>query len=326
MGIKYLSISILLFSSSAWANEKKDFSLYVVKPGDTINTVLFSNNLGPLYGSGNYEEKTLKLNRLSKESTKKLEVGEVIILPIPDKTVSNGSSDAISIKSSATITSEQLKQRKRGNNNWTLWGEYFNRKSSFTEQNTSVRLNQNFAFTLDYLYRDRITSRQVTFNPMASLGVYTQSNTNFSNDPTLTAELSPSLRFRTGLEIEHREYSAQITPFTEFEYFSYIDNNGTNSFSIRKDQILWAGAQIKKQFSIKKFSPYIGTELATSLGGSNEKSVNVSQSLNGEKLRYFIGTNYEHHYNIEIYYETLDLKDQTAFQVDSTGMRFGYRF
>lgn len=326
MGIKYLSLCVLVLTSSAFANEKKDFSLYVVKPGDTINTVLFKNQLGPLYGSGNYEEKTLKLNRLSKESTKKLEVGEVIILPMPEKIVSNKSEDAISIKSSATITSEQLKERNRGNNNWTLWGEYFNRKSSFSEQNTTVQLNQNFAFTLDYLYRDRITSRQVTLNPIASLGIYTQSNTNFSNDPNLTAELSPSLRLRTGLEIEHREYNVILTPFTEFEYFSYIDNNGTNNYNIRKDQILWAGAQVKKQFFIKKFSPYIGTELATSLGGSNEKSVNVSQSLNGEKLRYFIGTNYEHHYNIELYYETLDLKDQTAFQVDSTGIRLGYRF
>lgn len=328
MTLKFSTIGLLLLSLNLQATEKGDYSVYVVKPGDTVNTVLQDNGLSPLYGEGNFEEQTLKLNRLSKESTKKLEVGEVLILPLAQKEppIVKLSLDTIRTKNSATISTEQLKERQRGNHTFTLWGEYFNRNSEFTEQGSSVQLNQNFALTLDYLYRDRFTSREVTFNPIASFGVYTQSNSSFSTDPSLTAELSPSFRARTGVEVEHRDTETVLTPFSEFEYFSYIDNNNSNEFSVRKDQILWAGAQLEKRFRIKNFSPFIGAELATSIGGSNERSVRLSNSLNGNRNRFFLGTNYNHHYNVEFYYESLELEDQVAFTVESTGFRLGYSF
>jgi hypothetical protein len=329
MSKKTLAAVLLIMTGQHILAGANDYSVYIVQPGDTVSEVLSKNNKAPLYGRGKWEEQTLKLNRLNRNSTKKLVPGDVIVLPVAQKryySQAPSAQDKINLKNASTMTSAQFELLQRSNHKFTIWGEYFNRNSNFSTSNSDVELRQNFAVSVDYLYRDYNSTRSFTVNPIASFGVYTQSNASFSNDPFLTAELTPSYRVRGGAEIESRQFQASITPFTEFEYFSYIDNDTSGNFSVRKDQIIWAGAQVRKTFEIKSFSPYIGAEFSTSVAGSNEKAVSVSQSLDGNKSRVFLGTSFNDKYNIEIYREQLDLEDQTAFEVDSTGVKFGYRF
>src|SRR3989338_5658883 len=66
----------LLCMSNAFA-----YQVIEIKEGDTLSDVLYKNNIKPLYGKNRFVEKTLKLNRLSFDSTKKLQPGDVIVIP-----------------------------------------------------------------------------------------------------------------------------------------------------------------------------------------------------------------------------------------------------
>ena len=331
--LSILPVLTLMFFSSIGVSKEIEFTPYIMKQGDTVNQILLDHNIRPLYGSAEWEEKVLKLNRLTKSSAKKIEPGDVIILPVASHYFSKDeiaqtivSKDEISSMLASWKLSIHQKRMLPKAHNLTIWGEYFNRLSEYKNSGNSVRLNQNFAASIDYRYRDPISDRDVTLNPILSVGVYSQANANFSNNPNLTAEFTPSARARIGVEVEQRSWLTSLIPFVDYEYFSYVDYDPSTSYQIRKDQLLWIGTQIKKNFQLGSFSPYLGIEGATSIAGANEKSLRLSQSLDGSKGRAFIGTSFKRNYNLEIYSEQQNLKDSNEFSVKSTGLRLGYLF
>ena len=52
--------------------EIQDYTPYIVQKGDTVSGILQRENLRPLYGTREWVEKVLTLNRLNEESSRNL--------------------------------------------------------------------------------------------------------------------------------------------------------------------------------------------------------------------------------------------------------------
>jgi hypothetical protein len=57
---------------------------YKVKPGDTLSSILFDHNLGPLYGKNGLVKSTYKLNKIKKAGDL-IHIGAIIKLPVEDE-------------------------------------------------------------------------------------------------------------------------------------------------------------------------------------------------------------------------------------------------
>ena len=329
-------IVLFLLLTNLAAAAQSEFTPYIVKKGETVSEILHNHQIAPLYTGAEWVEKVLKLNRLTQETAKKLEPGEVIILPVsslyfsPDEIATEFipkdefSKKLANLKSE--ITSDIFNQKvKEGRHNFTILGEYFYRDSQLN-RGGEVQLGQNIGLEFDYLYRDPTTGRRITWNPQFSAAVVFQGGAEFAERPDLGAEFSPSVRLRGGAQAEIREWGARFTPFAEYEYFSYVDATGPGRYLVRKDSILWGGVNFEKSYDVGQFRLFGGWQFAGSLAAANKKGISVGNEMNGRKIKLHGGFYFQRNYRLEAYWETQDLTAIDTMTINSVGLKVGYRF
>jgi hypothetical protein len=197
--------------------------------------------------------------------------------------------------------------------NTTLSGGYFIRNYTYSNENNNVNVNQNFFLTAHYKERKPTTSATFSFNPEASLSLYTQSNANFNNDKDRVAEFTPSTLASIGYEIEHRETNIGLTPTLEHEYFSALEFD-EQSYSVIKETQFWVGAKLTKYFFNDTYNPYI------------QASAFTGRLENSSKYSAHLGINYKNHYIFEVSYNETNLTLDQDTTINNATMTFGYRY
>ena len=311
-GAKLRSLILCLFISANYTYAKpSNYIPYVIQAEDNVSTVLQNHDLSPLYGDQKWVQKVLKLNRLTQESARKLEIGDVIIVPY--KTRVMFSDDIKSIQSSI-IKQIKTDYMSPKNYNFTLSGGYFNRNYTYTNQDNNVTLNQNFFLTTTYKERDPYSLTTFSYNPVASVSLYTQANANFNSDDSKVAEFTPSVLISAAIEIEHRETNMALAPTIEYENFSTLIFNGDEDYAVARSNQLWSGAQLSKSFYNNIYNPYIQISAAI---GTLDTSSKYGTSL---------GINYKNHYQFEVSYNENTLSFDQKTQINDAKLTFGYRY
>lgn len=307
--MKVILFLCLIISGTLSAKESQ-YIPYIIQEGDNVSKVLKNHKLAPLYGNNKWVENVLKLNRLDQQSARKLEVGDVIIVPYKTHVIFT---DDIKTMQSSIRNEIELESISPKTYNTTIRGGYFVRNYTYDNQDNNVNLNQNFVLIASYKERKINLNTDYLFNPEVSFSVYTQSNANFNSDNNKVAEFTPSTLSSIGMEIEQRETNISLTPTIEHEYFSALDFD-SEEYTVIKETQFWIGFKTTKYFYNKFYHPYIQ---ANAFIGSLEKSKKHGASL---------GLNYKNRYNIEVSYNETKLVLDQETTLKNASLVFGYQF
>lgn len=311
MNKKFLLPLLLTLAFSANA-KKSDFTPYVIKKGDNVSQVIADNALTPLYGKEQWVEKVLKLNRLTRQTAKKLEPGDVIVIPVSATYFTEKEyKDEVSVLESSWEKKVEMEFLAPKEKNLSVYGSYFNRSYGF--KNSDLKIRQAFMGVLEYKKRKIDIDNRFSFNPIFSAAVYTQSNADFESNDDLVAEFTPSFLGSAALEIEDRETGYAFTVLSEYENMAVLDYDGTN-YNVRSENVVWIGSGVHKYYHIGQNTYRLSLSMA--------RGNNLDAFKYAAKLTSFI----KQHYRVDITTQRtlFDLSQQT--DVMDTGFSVGYRF
>ena len=280
-------LALIICSTKLWA-ANSDYTPYVIKKGDIVSQLLVDNELTPLYGSKQWVEKVLKMNRLTQESARALEPGDVIVLPKESYVFKTAEyQDSISSVAAATerrvvkkIKKQYLAEKKH---NITTTAQAFVQNYNFGGDNF-VNIDQNFKFTVEYK-RKNLKADNVAINPIIAVSTITQSQANFNERDTLSADFTPSYQLDTGAEFYFSKYDVALTTLARAEQFSrlYFEDE---EYNVDTENNTWALVQVRKDFKNKKNTYYIGSDFAQ------------ASELDGQIIGGFIGVDFMKHYQL----------------------------
>jgi hypothetical protein len=304
--LKLLLIT-LFFSTHLFANSSQ-FTPYVLQKGDTVSEVLADYEIGPLYVGKKWENKVLELNRLSKETAKKLEPGDAILIP----KASYFYSDDIKTMKSSWQKSQREAYKAPKTYNFLVSGGYFYQDFNFASTD-SVSTNQNFFVNARYKERDIKSLESVIYNPNIEIGFYTQSNAHFSNNQNRVAEFTPSGTIHLGYEIEWRKEKLALNPSVGFESFTSLVFED-NDYDVNRFNVTWANLELEKAFYINDWRTTVSIYSGV---GNAFGAQRFGSRLSGDFLNHYV-------YQVDISQTNLTNGDE--FDIRRVATSFGYRF
>jgi hypothetical protein len=304
--IKFSTISFCFASDS-------DYRPYIIKEGDNVSEILFNKSLAPLYGSKSWIEKVLKLNRLTLVTSKKLEPGDVIILPLKSFVTSDEIKTMKSSWKKDWENSLETKFLAPKKHTFSIVGGYFVRDFDFKSEGKRVTTNQNFSVAALYKKRKTVSIDRYSFNPIAQIKMYTQSNADFSSDNSMVAEFNPSYQVKAAIEIEDRQSRYSLILASEIENFSVITANAQN-YNIKQATLWWNGIVLKKRFNYRKSEYYLNAGFA------------IGHDYDAHKVNLAFGSIYKSHYRVEVFANREDFSFKNDMSIASLGLNFGYSF
>jgi hypothetical protein len=304
---------------SAFA-KRSEYTPYIFKKGDIVSQVLVNHELSPLYGKKKWVEKVLRLNRLTDSSAKKMEPGDVIVIPVESYVIDTKTfaehymqKDEVSVMKSSwkrELEADFIAPKKH---NTTIMAGYFYQNYDFQQKDQEASTNQNFLVSAQYDEREPYTSSQFSFSPTAKAELTTQSNTSFKSNENQVAEFTPSINIAVGYEIEERELRLSLKPTVEYDYFSTLTYDGT-LYDVKKNNIVWLGAELKKSLPLGMFNNSISV-----LG-------KVGNNFNAKKVGIKAGTLYKNHYKLEAFAMRTSLEIEKESDITISGLSIGYQF
>lgn len=303
---------VTIVSIGAAKAKDSDYIPYVIKKGDSASQVIANHSLTPLYGKAKWVEKVLELNRLTYETAKKLEPGDVIVLPISASFFSDDEfQDEVKTLKSSWTKEFIEKSIAPKTNNVTVRTSYFAKDHVFNNEN--VRLNQNVMATVEYKRRKAFTNDKYTINPILTANVYTQSNADFESNASLVAEFTPSTLISAGFEVEDRDSLAALVFDAQYESFSTLDFIGSQ-FEVTRENLLWFGAGFQKTFNVSQLELFGSAAYYRTAGGE------------GQKVQGRVGAFFKRHYMLDLFASSTTLGLNSDVFINSTGLSVGYRF
>jgi len=308
-------LALALVSFNTWSDSSK-FRPYVIKKGDIVSQLLVDNKLTPLYGSQKWVEKVLKLNRLSYKSARKLEPGDVVVLPIESFVFNKDEfNDQLQLVASATerktvkrLEKEYLRDKTH---NITTSADTFFQNYNFNNGN-NVAVNQNFRFSVEYK-RKNTKASNISFNPIVTATVITQSQADFDSNEDLSADFTPSYQLDLGVEINSKEIALAFTPSVRAEEFSRLNLNN-DEYQVKRDSLQWTKFDLRKDFINKKNTYFIGADYA------------IANQLDGEITAAYLGVSFMKHYNFIYRQERASFSLGEEVDQDIQSIRLGYRW
>lgn len=311
--MKRILLLTLFFCFKLQANSIP-YKPYIIKVNDNISDILNNFQYSPLFGKNQWVEKVLKLNRLTYKSAKKLDVGDVIILPMEAKVFSKIEyQDEIKTLQSSWEKSKLIEYLSPRKHNVQLNTNVFNR--SYKLKNESVDIRQGFALSANYKNRNIDSAENILFNKSIGLAIYTQSNADFESDSSKVAEFTPSYILNAAFEVENKEYGIGLSTILENEMFSALSGKN-NVYQVATRNIFWSGLEASKYINFKNNSYKISGYY---LIGANTE--NFSRKINAS-LKSFI----KQHYVVDIYYNQYSFNFSEEVSAQDTGFSVGYRF
>ena len=311
--ITLLSLSLLALNSFA---KNSDYIPYVIQKGDSASQVLSDYSFSPLYGKSKWVEKVLKLNRLTEATAKKLEPGDVIVIPMSATFfMEKEYQDKVETMKSSWTKEYLEKSLAPKKNNLIVSTSYFVKNHSFknTTKNENVAVKQNVMATIEYRRRELKVGSDISFNPIFSASVYGQSNADFEGDEALVAEFTPSTLLTAAIEVEKRSFDSSLTLETQYESFSTLDFKD-DEYVVTRENLVWLGAGLHKYFSVS--SAQIFGSVAFYRGNQFD-----AQKITG-KLGSFI----KRHYLLDVFASNTSFNISSDISILSSGVSLGYRF
>lgn len=308
-------VIVILASAKSWAKSSK-YIPYIIKKGDIVSQLLVDNELTPLYGSKMWVEKVLKMNRLTYATAKKLEPGDVIVIP-KESYIFKSAEYKDSISSMAAATERKLIKKLKKEyfaekeHNLTTSAQAFVQSYDFGGADF-VNIDQNFKLSIEYK-KKQLKNNGISINPLIVGSIITQSQASFNEKDSLSADFTPSYQVDAGTEFYLSSYDLALTTLLRAEQFSrlYFENN---EYEVKTRSNTWAMAQIRKDFKNKKNTYYIGADYAQ------------ASELEGRVVGGFLGVDFLKHYQFMLRTENSTFILGEKAQQTAQSVSLGYRW
>ncbi len=252
---------VFLILNFARAEEKIDYFRYEVKKKDTVSDLLYSLKMKPIYGPGNYLERTLVKNNLSESKAKNLEKGDILYIPIslpandPAKggnlaafSPVTGESSSINATSIIHPKKKVFLERDKDEYDINVSLTYFNRSTRVswqkeTSNDSSVTFNEssNLATRLQINSRKVINASGLKIRPNYAFE-YTQIKQS-AEAIEGNLEYRPGFKADLALAIENYKSDMMINLAYQYEEMNTTDSFNDTVF-VRRNYLNWAGLNL----------------------------------------------------------------------------------
>jgi hypothetical protein len=303
----FILFIVFSFPTLAIDRSKENYRTFTLQKGDFVSQIMLENGLDPLANNQNFLEKVLKINRLTRDSARKMRPGDVIWLPIKREVPKEKI-----VYRYKTIVAQKVSPIK-SEHSFLISGGYFYNNYNFKTNNHKVSTKQNFQLQLDYLAPSLINLTQgFALKSSSTLKVYSQDQAEFSFDRELAADFAPSFAFEQSLNLEHKRSGVSTKLGAEYENLSILSTeNGI--YDVTSYEILWSKLSLRKVFLLDTRSLF--TDISYSTGNA----------FKAKRVKAVIGMNINNYEFQAFFSETaLSVKDEAALV--TLGSSLGYRF
>lgn len=241
------------------------YTQYTLKKGDTISEVLYSRGIYPLYGDNKKVQATLKLNRLTLEEAKKLDVGDIILLP---KFMDRPVSERIVYK---TIDISKAYPKK------ALAGEFYLTYSGRSERinygsaKVSGDLYNNFGFKLQSDLNRFIHLYDVQLSGFLGAGIEKNNDPIEQSSDGGRVDTTTNFNIFGGVYIESLNIEAKPFLMWQYEQFDGFDLNN-NDIVRRRNKISWFGLGLKHTFYLWEQPLIVKPSISYTVVSASEKA------------------------------------------------------
>ncbi len=300
---------LLMFSNLTPLSAKESpYIPYVIQPGDTVSELLVKYQLSPLYGPRKWVERVLKLNRLTLESARHLEVGDVIVLPKRSFIYSEDQLHSLQSSIEREIVAKFYAPKKH---NISLLTGYAFRQQTFSNTVDSADIKQVFSGSITYRY-DSLKKRHFTWVPEVAATIITQSGSSFDQDTTLIAEFTPTIEVRSALELSWQGVPVSFVPQLTYSNFSTLDYRG--DFLVKRETLIWGGVGVRKRWWFGRHYSELDFNVA-----KGDRFAAKKFSLNIRGLFFY-------HYELALTAARSELELNSRITTKDVGITIGYKF
>lgn len=339
---KILIISLsLLFSLNISAKTK-----YVLKKNQTISEALNYLGYHPIYKKDGYLNKTLELNNLTIEEALELKPGATVWLPQKSEE-ENQWNDKLSKAKIETMeqkekdvpisspNSSRLPKRydyitssysgqliPRWNNSFQVF--YFNQDMEVSDT-TKAKLKNNFGVKNNFKKRitrpNNINQKHVNVYAIA----IKNNDLEVEENQFINGNFSPS--FQAGTSFEQTNMRAQFAwkPYIDYSYFPSLELKN-NQLKIRRDGLLWAGLNLKKDFWISSHTFFIKADAGIVTWSHYESTFENTRRVTGQRVGAGMGFRINYEYQLELTYNKQFLKSGESRDMSQLGFTIGHIF
>ena len=235
----------------------QDYQVYKVKKGDTVSELLLKRTDSPLYNKNGVVLKNLKLNRLTNNSAKKLEIGSYIMLPSKEVFVK----DKTKLSQSAVVRTGILKDRLSKHQNIEVSAE-FSAKEIQINGASSAAAKENYKAKIKYISNSKRS-------PTLSLSLGNTSGITFRDEETLLVEFKPNLELESTINL-YSKNKFTLSPLLGASEESNLYFN--KSYNVRRDQNIWIGAQLGYEVDLKYSTLELSADIKNNIITKSEKN------------------------------------------------------
>ncbi|MAZ48892.1 MAG: hypothetical protein CME65_10030 [Halobacteriovoraceae bacterium] len=268
-----------LFAAPAFS---QNYQIHVLEEGETLSEVLYEKGYKPLYGEGQWVEKTLKMNHLTSVQDKELKKGFPIILP-----ALKGENDIAKEKIvEKTIFEEKVvyqAEKRTGllagfiSKHQNVYLNFGHSQSQSSLPSTTFSQAERFNLGIDVEGKNRHRIGRLIYDINAGIQVGSQGNGTFEGDSTRTAALDPRMNIYTEMQINSPGLAFDFGPRFSLEERSRVTESQSQDYDIRRDRIVWAGFMTKKEFQT------LGSKL---IGGLDFQTSFLQNSVDGNPVNF----------------------------------------
>lgn len=264
--------SILLLLPFATAMQAYSYEVHVLKSGETLSELLYARGYKPLYGPGNWVEKTLKINHLESINSSKIKKGLPILLPGEAKQIVK----IIKVDKVQTQNAALLKGGIFGNTiskhqDVYIDLDYYSQSSKLKSK--TLTANQNFGLGFRVEGKNNYSIGGLKYNFDSSLFVYNHGSGSTASDENISSALAPTYHFKLKSNIQTPELGFQFGPsFTLDESSKVVEEDDT--INTRRDRNAWIGFDISKIMEVQHLTYQVQAGISRRIMG---------QSLTGDR-------------------------------------------
>ncbi len=236
---KLTLLTLILLSGQAFS---EGFGIHQVKEGETISSILHKLGLSPLYGKEGWTTKILEINRVTLKKSKKLEPGDMLVIPSLKKEVAM-TDDTISVKRSGILKSGVLSRSSSNKYDFLIYTDIGKKNYKVAElEGVSNNYNYGIGFEIIGLKKYSLLNNEYTLNYGAY--VNTQRSVSLGNTASTYAQFSPEVNLYSSALFNASSFSFGPTLGVTEE--SAVDSDGTTPF-VRRDRKVNMGLTLKYQ-------------------------------------------------------------------------------
>jgi hypothetical protein len=280
------------------------YEVHILKKGDTLSELLQSKGYSPLYGTGNWVEKTLELNHLTSEQDIAIKESYPIILPHRiDISHAEIIKDIVSTKKSSVLRKGLLANGISGHQKIKINFDY-NQRTSLLNSST-VEYNQNFGLGLSIDGKNDYEISQLKYNFFGDFNIISHGSAKISKATNIANRIQPTYSTHFGSNIKAPQFSFEFGPIFHLEQKTRIEES-TDDYIMRRDQTLSTGLQVSHIFEIDHLEYRLKGSYLNSL---LQENFDTQKSFQMSQFSLMASVNLTNNYHIGAHYKTNQYSD-----------------